>query len=250
MLTEVRRIRDCETHVVFHDNYSQDGSVEYALNIKGIDVLLSPRNLLYTEGVNRGMQYIEYTYKPDYVIIADTDNYCSPGCYERLVNFMETNPGVGLAQPLVVSKKNPKEIYSCGHQYVDDIFCRPIRQLPTDLKSLLSLESCSLCSAIVRADVLRTIGLLNECFKIYYESSDLSFRVRGAGFSCACCMGALAYNEKTVGTKIGNYHEAFYRWRNGLLLWYMHNTGKYLRMREAMLNELQPLQKHFEESRY
>lgn len=250
MLTEMHQMRDCETHLVFQDNYSQDGSIEYALGMEGLDVILSPQNLLYTEGVNRGLQYIEYAYKPDYVILADADNYCSAGCYERLVRFMEDNPLVGMAQPLVVSKQDPTQIYSCGHEYVNNLFCRPIRKIPDDLGFLRCLQSCSLCSTIVRVDVLRSIGILNECFKIYYESSDLSFRIRAAGYSCACCMEAIAYNEGTNGSKTGNYHEAFYRWRNGLLLWYMHDAEKYLAMREVMLRELSPLQRRFNESKY
>lgn len=250
MLRELHSIDNFETHIVFHDNYSQDGSVEYALNIKDVDVLLSTRNLLYTGGVNRGLQYIETAYKPDYVILASADNYCPSGSYTRLLNFMESNPMVGIVQPLVVSRRNPTEIYSCGHQYVDGVFCRPVREMPKDDSVLQHLPSCSLCSSMIRVDVLRKIGLLNEFFEIYYESSDLSFRVRDAGFDCACCREALAYNEKTVGSRTGNYHEAFYRWRNGLVLWHMHDSAKYTRMREAVLKVLKPLQQRFNAARY
>jgi GT2 family glycosyltransferase len=155
-----------------------------------------------------------------------------------------------MAQPLVVSKNNPSHIYSCGHTYADGIFCRPMHFLPNNPNDLLDLKSCSICSSIIRMDVLRKIGLLNECFKIYYESSDLSFRIRKVGYLCACNKDAIAYNEGTIVSTAGNYHEAYYRMRNGLVFWYMHNMDAFLKMKENCLKELEPLMKNYNDHEF
>ncbi len=250
MIEAAKRISNCSVYLVFQDNYSQDGSIQVAMNTKNIDVLLSTENLMYTGGINSGLQYIEYRYHPDYVILADADNFCEKETYQKLMLFMEQNPKVGMTQPLVVSKKDHSHIYSCGHSYVDGIFCRRIRTLPDKPIDLLDLKSCSICSSIIRMDILRRIGLLNECFKIYYESSDLSFRIRKAGYLCACNQEAIAYNEGTAVSTTANYHEAYYRRRNGLLFWYMHDKYAFLKMKEICLKELELLMKDYNDNEF
>lgn len=245
-----KAVKNYNVRVVFQDNYSQDGTIEAVCKYPNIDILLSTENCMYTGGINRGLQYIEHRYQPDFVILADADNYCNPNAYQKLVEFMEKNTDVGMAQPIVVSKKDPSHIYSCGHQYIDGLFCRPIRELPKNMEQLLKLDSCSICSSIIRMDAFRMVGILNECFKIYYESSDLSFRVRKSGYKCACCLEAVAYNEGTVATLTENYHEAYYRMRNGLIFWYMHDASNYELMRNMCLEQYDKLNEQYEKNDY
>ncbi len=245
-----RRIRGAEVRLVFQDNYSQDGSLELAMEIPEADVLLSRENLMYTGGVNSGLQYIEHCYHPDYVILSDADNFCREDAYDQLFRMMERHPELGMVQPMVAARTRDGKLYSCGHRYADGIFCRPMRELPADPRVLLDLPSCSICSTMVRMDALRKVGLLNDIFRIYYESSDLSFRLRKAGYRCACCTDAVAYNEGTRGTSASNYHEAYYRLRNGLIFWRIHDTERYLQMCDHVRRELEPLQTAYEASEF
>lgn len=245
-----KQVAHYDVKVVFQDNYSQDGSVEFACGFSGIDVLLSRENLMYTGGVNSGLQYVEKRYHPKYVLLVDADNYCDRFAYKKLVEFMDNNSRIGLAQPMVVSKTDPTHLYSCGHLYEDGVFCKPRRVLPESESELLDQESCSLCSTIVRMDVFRKIGLLNEVFRMYYESSDLCFRIRKIGYLCACCKEAMVYNEGTKVSLTGNYHEAYYRLRNGLLFWYMHDTEKFGQMKSKLTNQFASLNDEFDKSEY
>jgi hypothetical protein len=45
------------------------------------------------------------------------------------------------------------------------------------------VEGLSGCSILLRREALREVGLLDEDFEMYYEDVDLSFRLRGAGWS-------------------------------------------------------------------
>lgn len=245
-----KQVGHYDVRIVFQDNYSQDGSVEFACGFPGIDVLLSRENLMYTGGCNSGLQYIEKLYHPKYVLLVDADNYCDLLAYKKLVEFMDENPRIGLAQPMIVSRKDPTRLYSCGHVYENGIFCKPRRVLPKSESDLINQESCSLCSTIVRMAVFRNIGLLNEVFRMYYESSDLCFRIRKDGYLCACCKEALVFNEGTKVTSTGNYHEAYYRLRNGLLFWYMHDTKKFEQMKSILTNQLLSLNNEFNRSEY
>lgn len=245
ILSASKQVENYDVRIVFQDNYSQDGSVEIACGTPMVDVLLSRENLMYTGGVNSGLQYIEKMYHPKYVILVDADNYCELSAYRKLVDFMDNNHQVGIAQPLVVSKKDPSRVYSCGHLYEDGVFCKPRRVLPRSKADLLNMESCSICSTIVRMDIIRRIGLLNEVFRMYYESSDWCFRIRKEGYLCACCPESLCYNEGTMVTPTGNYHEAYYRLRNGLVFWYMHDQEKFQIMKNSLIDQLVTLNDEF-----
>jgi hypothetical protein len=161
---------------------------------------------------------------------------------------MEKNLDVGLVQPLVLSKLNPSNVYSCGHKFNESLFCIPIRTQSDDMQALNNLESCSICSSMLRVEALRKIGLLNNYFKIYYKSSDLSFRMRYGGYKCACYKKAIAYNE---GTKVScghNYHEVYYRMRNNIIFWNIHDKKKYKLIHKLYKEQLKILQEQFDNS--
>lgn len=250
IITASKQVNNYEVKIVFQDNYSRDGSVEFACGFSNIDVLLSRENLMYTGGVNSGLQYIEKMYHPKYVILADADNYCELYTLKKLIDFMDNNPHVGIAQPLVVSRNDPSHIYSCGHVYEGGVFCKPRRVIPKSEHEILNQESCSICSSIVRMDIVRRIGLLNEVFQMYYESSDWCFRIREDGNLCACCHEALCYNEGTMVTPTSNYHEAYYRLRNGLLFWHMHDQEKYQIMKSSLFDQFVTLNDEFKKSEF
>lgn len=251
IITAARNIKDAETRLVFLDNYSRDGSVEHILeNHPEVDLLVSPRNHMYCKGTNVGIQYSYKRYKPDYYILVDADNHCEPDAYDELVRFAGSHAQVGLVQPLVKNSLDKSILYSCGHRYVDDIFCRPLREIPNDLDHLHDLPSCSISSTLVKAEVFEQCGLLDPIFEIYYESSDLSFRARNAGFKCACHVGAVTYNDGAKVSDIGNYHEGYYRNRNGLIFWKKHNEDFYQRLVQAQLPVYEALDEKARQSEY
>jgi GT2 family glycosyltransferase len=141
-------------------------------------------------------------------------------------------------------------LYSCGHSYTDDHFCRTMTRLPVDVGVLTDLPSCSLASTLVRAEVFEGCGLLNPIYEIYYESSDLSFRARAAGWTCACNPDAVAYNEATETAGPDTMHSFFYFNRNRLLFWRLHDAAVYDAVRGAARTHYEALQVELAGTRY
>ncbi|NTU98891.1 glycosyltransferase family 2 protein [Candidatus Falkowbacteria bacterium] len=242
IMVAAKRIGGAEVRAVYLDNYSRDGSVELVLErYPDVDLLVSPRNYMYCKGTNTGIQYAYHRYKPDYFILVDADNYCEPDAYDELLRFALEHKEAGLIQPLVRNSVDKNVLYSCGHRYIDDVFCRPLREIPDDRARLLDLPSCSISSTLVKTEVFARCGLLDPIFEIYYESSDLSFRARNAGFKCACHDRAVTYNDGAKVSDIDNYHEGYYRNRNGLIFWKKHEEFKYQKLLEIQLKEYEKL---------
>lgn len=216
---------DGDMRIVYLDNYSRDGSVQWLQeHAPDVDVLLSPTNSLYCAGVNTLIQYATRRYRPAYYLLVDADNVAEPHCYRRLVEFLDTNPAHGIAQPLVRGLTDSKIIYSCGHRFTPDHWCLPNKKLPVDPADLLHLPSCSISSTAVRAGVFERCGLLNPVYEIYYESADLSARARSAGFELACVAEAVAYNDGTEAVGIDSMHHRYYFNRNRLIYWRLHDS--------------------------
>jgi GT2 family glycosyltransferase len=213
-----------EVHIVYLDNYSRDGSVQWLTeHAPDVDVLLSPTNSLYCAGVNTLVQYAARRYQPKYYLLADADNIAEPDCYRQLVDFLADSPQHGIAQPLVRGLTDTTTIYSCGHRFTPDHWCLPNTELPADRAALLDLPSCSISSTAIRASVFERCGLLNPVYEIYYESADISARARVVGFRLACVAEAIAYNDGTEAVGIDSMHHRYYFNRNRLIYWRLHD---------------------------
>jgi hypothetical protein len=245
-----RKIDNSKVDIVYLDNYSRDGSIQYLLKeYPNIDLLLSPKNYLYCKGINVGIQYAYQKYKPNYFILADADNPCEPNAYKELVDFANKNTSIGIIQPQVRSLENHSIIYSCGHFYQRGIFCKPFRIIPINRKRLLNLPSCSISSTLIKTKVFEVCGLLDPIFEIYYESSDISFRARKAGFRCACHLKAISYNKRTM-IDYDNFHKCFYRNRNSLIFWKKHDENNYRKLLNIQLKKYNTLNKKLSQQKY
>lgn len=215
-------------YVVYLDNASRDGSIEYLKeHYSQIDILLSPENYLYDKSVNLGLQYIYNYYNPDYYLLVDIDNPCDENCYSELVKYANVHKKIGIVQPQVKSLKNKNLLYSCGHLITDNCMIYPRKEIPQDITELENQISVSISSTLIKREVFLRCGLLDEVFRMYYESADLSFRAREKGFAVGCAVNAIAYNEGTEKFTENNYHQAYYLQRNRLLFWRKHDRDVY-----------------------
>jgi hypothetical protein len=222
-----QRIAGYDVRVVYLDNYSRDGSIEWIMSHHPeVDLLLAPTNELYCKGVNNLLRYTYHRYRPKFFILVDADNPAELAAYANLVRFADEHPEAGLVQPLI-KELGQDGIYSCGHTYTDDHWCRPRKHLPEDACELWRLPSCSISSTLVRTEVFERCGLLDTLYEIYYESADLSFRARREQFTCACEVRAITYNRGTAVIGPGSMHHGFYFNRNRILFWRIHDPEIY-----------------------
>jgi GT2 family glycosyltransferase len=230
--------------VVFLDNYSRDGTVQTILErTRDVDLLLAGRNEGYCTGVNLLLQYAARRWDPEHYILVDADNRAEPGAYRELLRFAAEHPRHGVVQPQVRSWSDRAVLYSCGHRYTADHWCMPRKELPADPAALLDQPSVSISSTLVRAAMLRDVGLLDPLFEMYYESSDICFRARAAGWRCACHPAAVTYNEGTTGIGPDAMHQRYYFNRNRLLFWHLHDAAVFAAVRKEAAERLSELER-------
>jgi len=69
---------------------------------------------------------------------------------------------------------------------------------------------------LIRTELLRTAGLLDERFFFYFEDVEFCFRARAAGFGCLCVPEAIAYHEGGVSIGRRSPRRVYFATRNHL----------------------------------
>lgn len=199
---EIAQWSGCE--VVVTDNASPDDSgaqIAQAIEDNGWSrwarVLAMPKNGGFSYGNNAAIrEQLAKSNPPDYVWLLNTDTIVRPGALQVLVDFMEKNPKVGLSgsrleHPDGMRQCSAFRFHSLASEFEASVNVGPVTRL---LKSKmvappLSDEASrydwlSGASLLIRMDVFRDIGLMDEEYFLYFEEVDFCLRAAKHGWSC------------------------------------------------------------------
>jgi len=153
----------------------------------------------YAAGNNAGIEYA-LDAGADYVLILNNDTRVEPDFLEKLVDYAESNPGVGVLGPKIVTETGELDI-SCARRrpLFPDYFWRvgPGKWLfpenrwikrhyymdEYDFQEPMEVDVISGSCMLIRCKLLREIGLLDENTFLFLEEFILHEKVRRTGFS-------------------------------------------------------------------
>lgn len=131
---------------------------------------------------------------PEHVLLLNADTLVQDGSFEELVAFMDRTPRAGIAGSLLVYPDGTPQQSPFRFQGIASEFDRGLRigllsRLFAPWRGSLSKPSApcradwvSGASMILRASMLRQIGLLDEGLYTYYDDIDICLRARRAGW--------------------------------------------------------------------
>ncbi len=215
-----------ETLVV--DNASSDGSVDQ-LNSRfpSIPIIRNNANLGFAGGNNVGI-LCALRRKADYVLLLNNDTTVSRFFLRALVEAAEADPKVGLANPKIYYADPPDRIWYAGGSFsLWRGFAKHFHQGRKDASESTTPQEVSFvtgCALLVKSEVIRSAGLLDERFFLVSEDTDWSIRARQAGYRAVYAPGArIWHNESYTVRKIsGKQLRDYYNVRNSLLLMRKH----------------------------
>lgn len=221
LLIELGKVGDSKVIVV--DNDSGDDSFERftrAARELGwaphVVILQSGYNGGYGYGVNVGArEAMAWPSPPRYLYIINSDASPLPGALERLVQFMDDNPSVGLAGSTVhnddgssVSAFRFPSLFSefesnANLGVVSRLLGRhrvplapPGRTTPVDWVPGTSM--------MIRSQAFARVGTFDEEFFLYFEEIDLCRRIRQAGWEVSFVEGAGVKHIGSLATGMGD----------------------------------------------
>ena len=232
--------------VVVVDNASTDGTAELvARSHPGVRLIRSPTNRGFAGGNNLVLDHVT----SPYVILLNNDAVPEPGCVAALVRDLTAeSPHVAAltGKVLLTDRFRPARdddppqsiVVAPGGSYVRD-GTGPITLVNStgnqvrrdgfgvDRGWLEDAEThhpdrdvfgfCG-AAAILRTSALRDVGTFDEDFFLYYEDTDLSWRLRLAGYTIQHCPGAVVRHRHAASTSEGSELFRFHDGRNRLLM--------------------------------
>jgi hypothetical protein len=172
--------------VVLVDNASSDGSAEVIrARFPEVDVLVMPANLRFAGGNNAGMRHALGT-GAEYLVLLNNDTIVDPGFIEPLVAQMQADRHTGMVAPKIYYHADAGRIWFAGgviSMWTGTMRHKGIREVDRgQYDTPADIDYATGCCVMVRSDIVRQVGMLDESFFIYGEDADWSMRVWGAGY--------------------------------------------------------------------
>ncbi len=209
------------------DNASKDNTPRVLSDFgDGAEVIYLDRNVGTAAAWNIGLA-MALKRGVRYVMTMSQDVSLDPACLSRLGAVCETDSTIGAACPLLLYSDEPKKVQMYGgsvdlhrglawHDYAG---VTESEELPP-IRDAQYLDGGTM---FLRAEVLRQTGLFDERLFMYCEDTDLSFRIRRAGYRTVAVRDARAwhYHRENKGA-LPPAHEVYYCTRNKFLLLQKH----------------------------
>jgi N-acetylglucosaminyl-diphospho-decaprenol L-rhamnosyltransferase len=228
----------CETAVWVVDNASPDGSAQMVRGeFPGVRLIESRRNggfayannlalraMFERENGGTGEQESSGISRslappfprPDYVLLLNPDTVTPPGSIDTLVEYMEQHPGVGACGPKLLLADGTLDL-ACRRAFPTPAVSfyrmaglaklfphspRFARYNMTYLDPDVETEVDAVVGAcmLVRAGVVREVGLLDETYFMYGEDLDWAFRIKEFGWRIMYVPSATVHHYKRAAS--------------------------------------------------
>ncbi|MBI5731744.1 MAG: glycosyltransferase family 2 protein [Candidatus Magasanikbacteria bacterium] len=185
-----------------------------------ITLIANQENLGFAGGNNAGIKYA-LAKDFDYVFLHNNDAFVAANFLEPLVEALEKDKTIGAGQSLLMLHPETELINSAGNvaHYLGFGYCDNYRQ-PIGEISLPAVKEIAYASGaaiLMRVDLLRACGALDEDFFLYHEDWEYCYRLRTAGYKIVLARDSVVYHKYQFGRSITKY---FWMERNryGVLL--------------------------------
>lgn len=194
------------------DNASSDNTSELINSFPSIKFIETGSNNGYAAGNNYGLQYAT----GEIIVIANPDTVADKEWVSRLVEPFENDEQLGATTSKVLLYGKDC-INTCGNlsHFTGLDFCRGLDEPSFKFLTLEEIGTISGCSFAIRDSVFKEIGGFDPEFFLYQEDTDLSWRLRIAGYKIMFVPSSIIYHKYSLNI---THLKLFYLERNRHML--------------------------------
>lgn len=212
--------------IIFVDNASTDGSLEYVKrrycgNPK-IEMLRNNKNYGYAKGNNIGVKVA----KGKYIAFLNVDTEVEPDWLSELVKVMEISPNIGAAQAKLLRMDDKRRFDTCGHMLTPLGFTyeRGLNELDaTQYDHISEILGAKGAALIIRKKVFEEAGGFDEDFFLLREETDLCWRIWLRGYRVVFAPKAVVYHAVGGSFKSSNDIQPLYYFARNMLITLVKN---------------------------
>ena len=186
--------------IVLVDNSSTDGSVDHFQRaLPSIELLRTGANLGFGGGCNVGIRHA-LAQGAEFVWLINSDATVDPGALSALVRVADQNPLAGAIGSVLFDADAVTRVQLWGGGRVGLWLGRSVhRQAPGPI------DFVSGASVLLRSAALKQVGQFDEAsFFMYWEDTDLGFRLRKAGWKLAVAEDSKIWHKQSTSLGLGN----------------------------------------------
>ncbi len=218
--------------VIVVDNASkQDEASVISKRFPQVKVIRSPKNLGFAGGNNLGIQEA----KGKYILLINNDTYFKEFNIEVLIERLNSSDKISIVCP--------KLRFACGNNPIQFAGYTPLTNITVRNQAIGFGEEdhgqydtahptpyAHGAAMLIKREALEKVGLMPECFFLYYEEIDWSMMFTRAGYEIWYDPTCTVYHKESQTTGQNSPLRTYYITRNRLLLVKRNNKGinKYL----------------------
>lgn len=218
---ETLPLEDESIEVIMVDNASiQDEATQIEQRYPQITVIRSKENLGFAGGNNLGIQASH----GKYLFFINNDTLLSPQTsnISHLINRLESSPKIGAVCPKIRFAWGNNPIQYAGYTPLSKITlrnsaigCGEDDHGQYDTAHLTPYAHGA--AMMAKREVIEKVGLMPECFFLYYEELDWSMMIRRAGYDIWYEPACTIYHKESQATGQNSPLKSYYMTRNRLL---------------------------------
>ena len=184
--------RNADVDIILVDNGSADESgARLHARFPELAYVQTGDNIGYAGGNNAGIA-CALERGAEAVLVINNDTVADEWCVSRLVDALEQHPEVAAVSALITRFDDPSRVWFAGGSIsVERVMCThddynaSVDLVVSRLADPEAVQLCTFlcgCCMMIRADVLREVGLFKADYFIYVEDTELSYRLGLAGW--------------------------------------------------------------------
>lgn len=198
-LTALGSIEYSNITVIVVDNGSTNDSVARIRRAHpSVELLSTGSNLGYGGGVNAGIR-AALERGAQFVWLLNNDTKPSPGALSALVRKALEKPDLGAVGSVLMHMGSQTKVQAWGGGRVNCWFGRTSHAMSA--REDRWFHYLTAASVLLRSSALRKVGLFDEGFFLYWEDTDLSFRLRRKGWGLGVAADSVVLHK--VGASSG-----------------------------------------------
>jgi len=161
-----------------------------------------------TAGNNKAFEMLRKL-NVDFVFILNNDTEVFPNTISLLVNYLLNHDNTGITAPAIPYADRPDTVWSAGGRYsYTRMYLSQTYKKLTDLPdNPVEMEQVTGCAMMMRADDYIKAGMQDPDLFVYYEDTDLCFRVKKMGLNIQLVPNATVLHH--ISVSVGGVYSPF-----------------------------------------
>lgn len=222
--------------IVVTDNASTDNSLEVlSKEFPTVEQLVLDKNYGFAGGYNKALALID----AQYYVLLNSDVEVTEGWLEPLLSYLDENTFVAAVQPKIKAYHQPSYFEHAGASggFIDSLgypFCRGrllsvIEQDTNQYDTVREIFWASGACMVIRSEVYRSCGGLDDDFFAHMEEIDLCWRINSRGYRIAVVPSSVVYHVGGGTLSVESPRKTYLNFRNNLLMLYKNLPGDRLK---------------------